>query len=274
MAASRQRRISVVGHVDPRMGVRRALAAGQHIEHLDNYLESILRDNAPSRRSVSNYDVFKPENWQSLDFMDQGKLREIARVTANSGTYTSPTLTIPKYAFALGQTDDEIRRMSGVGLDASKDPGPLSAGKRTVLEDGRLRRATEKIRGHPRPARERDQSRRWQDHIRLRCAGVVLRVWLHAAPRAREPGVGRLDTASGPRSGDDNPCCVRGHDDRVGADRAGAAPDMVLLTANPLADIRNSTKIDSVCIGGRWLERGELDRMLQRAGERVGKPAP
>ena len=49
---------------------------------------------------------------------------------------------------------------------------------------------------------------------------------------------------------------------------------MVLLTANPVADIRNSTKIDSVCIGGRWLERGELDRMLQRAGERVGKPAP
>ena len=58
---------------------------------------------------MSNYDVFKPENWQSLDFMDQGKLREIARVTANSGTYTSPTLTIPKYAFALGQTDNEIR---------------------------------------------------------------------------------------------------------------------------------------------------------------------
>ena len=109
VAASRQRRISVVGHVDPRVGVRRALAAGQHIEHLDNYLESILRDDAPSRRSVSNYDVFKPENWQSLDFMDQGKLREIARLTANSGTYTSPTLTIPKYAFALGQTDNEIR---------------------------------------------------------------------------------------------------------------------------------------------------------------------
>ena len=45
VAASRQRRISVVGHVDPRVGVRRALAAGQHIEHLDNYLESILRDD-------------------------------------------------------------------------------------------------------------------------------------------------------------------------------------------------------------------------------------
>ena len=62
-----------------------------------------------SRRSVSNYDVFRPENWESLDFMDQAKLREIARETASSGTYTTPTLTIPKIAFGLGQTNDEIR---------------------------------------------------------------------------------------------------------------------------------------------------------------------
>jgi len=62
VAAARERRIPIVGHVDPRVGVRRALKAGQHIEHLDNYLESILRDDAPSRRSVSNYDVFRPEN--------------------------------------------------------------------------------------------------------------------------------------------------------------------------------------------------------------------
>ena len=159
VAAARERRIPIVGHVDPRVGVRRALKAGQHIEHLDNYLESILRDNAPSRRSVSNYDVFRPENWQSLDFMDQGKLREIARETASSGTYTRPTLTIPKFAFALGQTDDEIRGASGVGPDASQDARPLSAGERAVLEDGRLGGAEEEIRGHSRSAREGDRTR-------------------------------------------------------------------------------------------------------------------
>ena len=35
-----RRRIPVVGHVDPDVGVARALRAGQQIEHLDNYLES------------------------------------------------------------------------------------------------------------------------------------------------------------------------------------------------------------------------------------------
>ena len=107
--AAKERKIPIVGHVDPRVGVRRALKAGQHIEHLDNYLETILRDDAPTRHSVSNYDVFRPKNWESLDFMDQGKLRQIARETSDSGTYTTPTLTIPKVAFGLGQTDDEIR---------------------------------------------------------------------------------------------------------------------------------------------------------------------
>ena len=54
----------------------------------------------------------------------------------------------------------------------------------------------------------------------------------------------------------------------------GMRADLVLLQANPLEDIRNTTKIDAVCVGGRWLDRGELDRLLQRAGERVGRPAP
>jgi Zn-finger nucleic acid-binding protein len=43
--------------------------------------------------------------------------------------------------------------------------------------------------------------------------------------------------------------------------------DLVLLFANPLADIRSTTRIDAVCVGGRWLDRGKLDRMLRRAGE-------
>jgi imidazolonepropionase-like amidohydrolase len=54
----------------------------------------------------------------------------------------------------------------------------------------------------------------------------------------------------------------------------GMRADLVLLSANPLEDIRNTTRIDAVCVGGQWLDRRELDRMLRRAGERVGKPAP
>jgi hypothetical protein len=43
----------------------------------------------------------------------------------------------------------------------------------------------------------------------------------------------------------------------------------VLLEANPLQDIRNTTRIAGVAIGGRWLPRSELDRMIRAASERI-----
>jgi hypothetical protein len=49
---------------------------------------------------------------------------------------------------------------------------------------------------------------------------------------------------------------------------------MVRLSANPLQGIRNASRIEASCVGGRWLDRHELDRMRHRAGERARKPAP
>ena len=42
-------------------------------------------------------------------------------------------------------------------------------------------------------------------------------------------------------------------DDRLGTLQAGKLADFVVLSANPLTDIRNTRQIDSVWIGGRRL---------------------
>ncbi|MCI0353961.1 MAG: amidohydrolase family protein, partial [Acidobacteria bacterium] len=42
----------------------------------------------------------------------------------------------------------------------------------------------------------------------------------------------------------------------------GRVADLVLLEANPLEDIRNSRRINSVVIGGKYLSRNDLDRIL------------
>jgi imidazolonepropionase-like amidohydrolase len=47
-----------------------------------------------------------------------------------------------------------------------------------------------------------------------------------------------------------------------GAVQAGKRADLVLLDADPLADIRNTQKIRAVIVNGRLLDRAELDRML------------
>ena len=101
--------IRVVGHVDPQVGVARALAAGQQIEHLDNYLESVLADSAPMRESVSDRGLFKLKNWESLDYVDEAKVNRIAGATARAGNFTCPTLSVFKTAFAVGQSEEEVK---------------------------------------------------------------------------------------------------------------------------------------------------------------------
>jgi hypothetical protein len=49
-----------------------------------------------------------------------------------------------------------------------------------------------------------------------------------------------------------------------GTIEAGKAADLVLLNADPLADIRNTEKIEAVVMRGRYFSRQDLDAMLDR----------
>jgi imidazolonepropionase-like amidohydrolase len=70
-----------------------------------------------------------------------------------------------------------------------------------------------------------------------------------------------------------------GDEGTSGAIEAGQVADLVLLDANPAADIRNTKRIRAVSVGGRWLDRTELDRLLAdversaEAGCRTGTAA-
>jgi len=54
-----------------------------------------------------------------------------------------------------------------------------------------------------------------------------------------------------------------------GTIEAGKRADLVLLRADPLTDIHNTQQIEAVVIGGRVLNRGELDRLLNSAENRA-----
>jgi hypothetical protein len=53
--------------------------------------------------------------------------------------------------------------------------------------------------------------------------------------------------------------------DRLGGVAAGKEADLVLLNANPLSDIRNTTSVAAVIADGRFYDRGSLDRLLADA---------
>lgn len=61
--------------------------------------------------------------------------------------------------------------------------------------------------------------------------------------------------------------------DRYGGISAGKEADLVLLGANPLADIRNSTAIELVVSDGRVLDRSALDALLAEVEQAARPPA-
>lgn len=65
-----------------------------------------------------------------------------------------------------------------------------------------------------------------------------------------------------------NPARFLKKDSESGSVAAGKAADLVVLDANPLADIRNTTKIRAVVAAGRYYDRGALDHMLRPNGRR------
>lgn len=59
-----------------------------------------------------------------------------------------------------------------------------------------------------------------------------------------------------------NPARYLGHESDMGNVEVGKLADMVLLDADPLADIRNTAKVNSVVLNGRFFDRKALDAIL------------
>jgi imidazolonepropionase-like amidohydrolase len=274
VSEAKARGIRVVGHVDPRVGVAKALAAGQQIEHLDNYLESVLADSAPMRESVSDRGVFKLQNWESLDYVDDRKVERIAGATARSGTFTCPTLTVFKVAFALGQSEAEVKArpdwgimppdMRGLYLKAREkywsNPATEERRMRWVEVRNRLVKAIADSGGKIMAGSDTPEwffGYGWTLHREMEslvAAGLTPYQALAAATR--------------------NPAEFLRASKEWGTIERGKRADLVLVTGNPLEDIRNTAKIEAVAIGGRWLDQAERERMIASAVERLGGDAP
>ena len=267
---ARRQRIRVVGHVDPQVGVARALAAGQQIEHLDNYLESVLADSAPMKESVSDRGLFHPRSWESLDWIDDAKVQRIAGETARAGIFTCPTLTVFKTAFALGQSEEEIRARPDWGtMPPAMRELYLGAREKywaNAASEARRRRYVEVrnslvkaiadsggkiMAGSDTP--EWFFAYGWTIHRELEslvAAGLTPHQALAAATR--------------------NPAEFVRASKEWGTIEQGKRADLLLLEANPLEDIRNTSRIEAVVVGGRVLDRAGREKMIADAVERLG----
>ena len=272
--------IRVVGHVEPEVGVEHALAAGQPIEHLDSYFEAVLADSAAGRASVTQYGVFRLDNWRSLDHVDDRKIARIAGATARApgwGRWTSPTLNVFNDAFAIGPTEEEIHARPEWGMLPPKfrelylgaRPRYWSAAAAQVRTEARRRRYVQVRNGLVKAI---------ADSGGKVLAGSDTPEWFHLYGYGLHRELAALVTAGltpyqALEAATRNPAEFLGASREWGTIEAGKRADLVLLAADPLADIHNTTRIEGVAIGGRWLDRAALDGMIQAATRRLN-PSP
>jgi imidazolonepropionase-like amidohydrolase len=260
---AREQGIRVVGHVDAEVGLQHALAVGQqHIEHLDSYMEALLRDDAPMKVSVSDFGVWRKPNWESLDYVDESKIAALAQATAKTGNFTCPTLTFFKINFAVEQSDDEIRARP----DFRFYPKNLQA---------RLFAAHTRFWTNPPSAERRAKYQRVRNQLvkAIREAGgkvmagsdtpelfLVYGFTLHRElQNLVAAGLSNYDALAAATS---TPAEFLKAFDTFGSIELGKRADLVLLTANPLDDIANTEKRAGVMVRGRWLSQAELQKQL------------
>jgi imidazolonepropionase-like amidohydrolase len=65
-----------------------------------------------------------------------------------------------------------------------------------------------------------------------------------------------------------------GEEAQLGTVEAGKAADLVVMRANPLADIKNTRAIEAVVLNGRYFSRNDLDKMLEGAETAAKTPGP
>jgi hypothetical protein len=243
-AAARRAELPLVGHVPTPVGLAGLLEVNGQIgiEHVEELLP-FFRGGA-----------------------DTTGLAEAARALARQGVWVTPTITV--FRSALDQAMDwpavqarpEMRYMNP---ETEETWGWMPTG------EGRS--------GNPRAQAGFDRSVRFfetQMIPALHHAGVRLLAGSDAPIPAIVPGyslLGELETFV--RSGltpfeamvtaTRNAALFMGRAGEFGTIEVGAAADLVLLSADPLADIGNLAKRVGVMREGRWLPQAELTRLLE-----------
>ena len=263
--------IRVVGHADSRfVGVERAWKAKQQIEHLDGYMEMLLRDDSPIKGSVSDVYIYNPDNWKSLDYIDENKIADVARKTVASNPFVDPTQHFMKNSFGLARSEESTRAQPDFKFYPAKT-------QRQWLDFYKRNRFLNTV--------SLEQRARW---IALRdkliksiydAGGKILAgsdtpefLFLYGFSEHRE--LKALADAGLPNyavlaAGTRNAHEFFGTIGQSGTVEKGKRADLVLLNANPLENISATENRAGVMLKGKWHSQSELNSWLDESAANI-----
>jgi imidazolonepropionase-like amidohydrolase len=227
------------------------------------YLTYVQRADSPfvfQRREVNHAQTLGHATSESLEmtkWVDPARITEIARLTVRAGTWNVPTLV----QFANAKRKEEYE-------DAWKRPGMQYATK--SMRDW----WNSDVETSDPAARARLLSVRLSLVRALHQAGAKLLVGTDTPHPFVLPGLAVHDEmrnfiAAGLTpyealwSATRGPAEFLGMPKEFGVVAPGARADLVLLEANPLADIGNGSRIVGVMVRGRWLPKDRLQENLE-----------
>ncbi len=249
---AKQQRLPLVGHIPPKISPWDLTKAPQtDIEHLGGRFFNVMIACSSDqdyfmKRIADTYDdllnalnekksILEPQfkadfDQRLLDTFDSRKAQRLFRIYAKNGIAQTPTLFVLK---TLWETNKDRNHL---------DDRDMEAGKRIFAKDleivGEMKRDGVPILAGTDGPYEQGGDALHSELNLLVDAGLTPLQALQAASRdaARAMGIA----------------------DEVGTIEVGKTADLVVLHANPLLDITNTSKVDAVVLRGRYLSQQDL----------------
>ncbi len=259
-AEAHKQGLPIVGHVPDKVRLREVVEAGQKsVEHLMGIFEGCSTEEDKFIQGEGNLKLL-------LTTQDQQRCDALIRLLAQNQTWQAPTLAWQRGGTFLDQRDLTHQ--------------PLDKYVPAYWRDVTWRRFADEMMPDllrdPLPLRQEYFARNLQMVGAMHRAGVPFIAGTDTAPGVYiMPGFSLHDELANfveagftpmeaLQTATSNPAKFLGKEANLGSVEAGKMADLVLLSANPLDDIRNTQKITAVIVRGKFLDRAALDGILEK----------
>jgi imidazolonepropionase-like amidohydrolase len=271
---ARRQRLPTAGHVTNQVGLARAIAARQQVEHLDGAIFALLPADAPERQ-IEFGQIPPPPVMQAAARASDADIDALARRLASANSYQVPTLSLFEKIADIGTSAAAMRAAPATRyipepvLDqwAQQKEGLAQAGF-TAADGAAFRDLRRRIvRAFDRAGIPIMAGSDTAQAFHIWGLGLIEEIEaLHAAGLPRMEAlkaatiVPRDYFRSLPNGGS-----ARGWKADFGTVEKGARADLILLGGDPSRDLAALRALDTVIAGGKVYDRTALDAMLTKA---------